>query len=402
MEMNSKNPRVNPDYSRPFRWRGTLLRDRVMGYYPMWKALHSAAERSEQDGNLAEEKVLTLLTRACWMNLCPENHKEPFEPPIEMSTSSQKLSEYFSAEDVKLLSELVEDIDDVLLRARVADLVWVLKKDYRFALIAIDSYMEIPVEETTWWEDGKKCWHRAIDLTKRIERDKGDRLSTIEEKLLAYLMRGTRENGKLTLSLAQLMLQTKICASRAIEIAVKLMELGEEFEQSGEFCCAAEYYDASDRWFRTMGDKAKAAEPAVRCADALVKFADAQMSAETPIYALSAILYGKAIEKHRDILRGYYCCHKVHKRIREIHTKLIDAYMMSLKQMPYVVCQYVDTTEFDESAIKTVRCKSPRDSLLAFANIYQGACVQSIREKVVYYDPKRPLSRKNRATKTVQ
>ncbi|WP_323144852.1 DUF7380 domain-containing protein [Massilia phyllosphaerae] len=74
-----------------------------------------------------------------------------------------------------------------LLRARLADLVWLKdrRKDIAFALTAIDGYRSHPIDFATWHLSGRAAWHRALQLAISLGRGAGTRSHEIEVALLA-------------------------------------------------------------------------------------------------------------------------------------------------------------------------------------------------------------------------
>jgi predicted nucleic-acid-binding protein len=380
MAPNSESLCVSADDFRRSRWKKALESAGEVGYSAMAKALFSAAQQAEKDGDLAEMKVLKLLANACSMVLCPESTDEPFEPCIVMNDRRSASLNDFHDEEIELFSEIVEEIDHVWLRARIADLVWVLKRDYTFARGAIDSYTGIRLDDKTWWMDGRECWYRAIDLTKRIERDKGDLLKKIEKQLFDCLKGGTLQDGLLTWSVAELMLKTEIGGLEGAKIAAKLRELGMRFESGAHFDRAGKYFDASATWFRKVGYGAEASEATVRCAETFVKNAEAQMSGEQPLYSRIATLCEEAIKKYREIPNCYRSRHNVDERIAQLFAKLTDAYNRFFEQMRVILSPPLDIGELVENARDAVRGKTALEGLRALATVHPGACVRRVRE----------------------
>jgi hypothetical protein len=93
------------------------------------------------------------------MMLNPNSYNDPFKPFMIMNDRRSSLPIDFQQSDVVLFSEFVEDVDDPWLRARLADLVWLLVKPRspKHALLAIDSYRQIPLDAETWIRDGHEC-----------------------------------------------------------------------------------------------------------------------------------------------------------------------------------------------------------------------------------------------------
>ncbi len=178
----------------------------------MWQSLSKAAKEAIENGKAREGKVLWLLADACSMMLTPNSVNEPFSPLMVMEGKRSSLPEDFQQEDISLFSQAVEEVDDVWLKARIADLVWLLQRprNVKFALMAVDAYREIPLTTETWVRGGRECWERAISLCLMLRAGAGDRLQEIETALVSGTKSATPEDGFLALWLSDTMLANQL------------------------------------------------------------------------------------------------------------------------------------------------------------------------------------------------
>lgn len=119
------------------------------------QAFHQQASRSSSEGNEKREKTLRLLGGLSGFHFTPENIWDPFQGP----------STFFDGlEDgtIGVLQQFAPTISDPELRARVADIVWLKKRDHQSARVAIDAYLA----SAAHLEDPKE-WSSCAD---RIER----------------------------------------------------------------------------------------------------------------------------------------------------------------------------------------------------------------------------------------
>lgn len=128
MERYPENTQVGPEDFRRSGWKEILTSTTRDGYSDMWQVFSSAARQAIEGKKTAEGKVLWLLADACSMMLNPASVNEPFKPIMVMDGKRSVLPEDFQEVDVKLFSQIAEEIDDVWLRARLADLVWLLQR----------------------------------------------------------------------------------------------------------------------------------------------------------------------------------------------------------------------------------------------------------------------------------
>jgi len=385
--------KISLDDFRRCGWREILDGIKREGYSGMWQAFSSAARRAIEEDRKAEGKVLWLLADACSMMLHPPSPNDPFRPMFVIEGKRSALPEDFGQNEIEFFGQIVEEIDDPWLQARISDLVWLVKRprDPKFALIAIDAYRKIPLDTDTWIRDGRDCWGRAVRLGIMLGKGAGDRLREMEESLFSALKSARSKDGFLALWIAELMMETGLGRAKQIEIANKLEELAIHFDEAGELHRAREYCDAAAKWYGKLGNDQKVAEMTVRLAEAWVKEAIARMSSDTPSHMVGAMFLENAIHAYRRIPRKIRADFKVDERIQELYRKKREAGEKSLDEMGVITSPSIDITELVENAKKAVSGKQLPDALAAFVDLYPGARMDKLRTFAVDLLRKHPL-----------
>ena len=128
-------------------------------------ALSSAAGEASRTERPRDEKALRLLAGIYSMMLTPDDRDHPFHPLWIWGERRSTLPEDF-ADDVPLLEQFLLRVGEPRLRARIADILWLVKPkgDYQHALAAVEAYKSIPLTAETWVQDALDCWSRAIGL----------------------------------------------------------------------------------------------------------------------------------------------------------------------------------------------------------------------------------------------
>jgi len=362
-------------------WKSSLADEEREGYSAMWQAFSSAARKASEDNRLSNGKALWLLADACSMMLSPKSLNEPFKPFMVMEGRRSVIPDDLSESDIAFYAEIVDAIDDVWLKARVADLVWLKQRprNVRFALAAIDAYRLIPLYAETWVRGGRECWERAISLARMLKAGAGPRLTEMEAAILDAFNTATKDCGFLGLWLTDLLDANGLGRAHASVMAKKLNALAVEFEEAGDLHRSREFFDAASRWFDQSGDEAKSAEMTVAVAEGWVKEAVARVSSDQPSHMVAASFYEKAIQIYRSIPRSQRLMHQGDERITELHRHMNDAGEKSIDELGVVKTHGVDISELIENARKLVSGKPVRDALFSFANIYQGARADQIR-----------------------
>jgi len=366
-------------------WKEALAQVPREGYPAMWQAFSAAARTAMDEGNNTCGKVLWLLADACSMMLSPSSQNEPFKPFMVMGGQRSVIPDDLSDADIEFFADVVDVIDDIWLKARLADLVWLKKtpRDASFALKAIDAYRAMPLDAETWIHGGRDCWPRAINLVRMLKNGAGDRLAQMEASITDAFNAATRADGFLGLWLADLLKSNGLGRSHRADVARKLEALAHEFDGEGDLHRAREYFSAAAEWYGVVPDVTKAAEMTVSVAEGWVKEAIAQVSSSSPSHMVATSFYENAIQTYRTIPKKERAAHRVDERIAELRTHLNDSGQKSLGEMGVIRTPGVDITQLVENARNSVAGKPLQEALLSFANIHQGENVENLRKRVL-------------------
>ena len=382
MQQYPQDIEVGIEEFRRSGWKSAMSSGVQDGYPGMWQSLSAAARTAIDNGQNPEGKVLWLLADACSMMLNPSSPNEPFKPFMVILGKRSSLPEDFQQPDIELFSLVVEEVDDLWLQARLADLVWLLAspRNHKYALLAIDAYRQIPLDTETWVRGGRECWERAIKLTRMLGAGAEERIQEIEATITSVFEIAKYRDGFLALWLADLLEANYLAQGKRTDIAKKLELLARNFEVDGDLHSARKFFAASAKWYQQAGNTAKAAEMTVLVAEDWVKEAVAQKSSQQPSYMVAASFYENAIQTYRSIPRTERAVYRVDERLVELHKSLSDAGTHSLSEMRVISSPSIDITKLIENARNAVRNKTSIDALAAFAAIYRGAQVVRTRE----------------------
>lgn len=357
-------------------------------YRAMWTAFSKAAEDATRDDLLEHGKILWLLADACSMMLEPANFNSPFKPAIEFGHKRSAIPQDFTDDDMLFFSQIVDDIDNHLLKARIADLVWFCKRTLgvNFALIAIDSYLCTPLDAMTMVRVGKDCMGRAIALAVRLKDGAGDRLSLLTERIFNSLMATKIEDGFLGVWLSELLTDNNLAADRLNEIAQKIETLTNKFGAIGDSYKAQEYAATATIIYRTMGNDEKTVEMMVYQAESIVKDAE---NAPSNIAAIH--FYEKAIQIYRTIPKEERSKYDGDTRISELRALLTQAGQSASTELKLIQTEGIDISQLIEEAEKMVRGKDTHEALLSFANLSKFANYENLRKNAIKNIKQSPL-----------
>ena len=350
-----------------------------LGYTSIAQALNTAARKAEDEGRQPRGKLLRLLDKACWMRLSPSKRNEPFDDPDVVGRWRSPIPNDFADSQIEFFAEIMESIDSPLLKGRLAELVWHCKqpREAKFALAAIDSYMQLPLDADTWFSDGALCWQRAISLSRII---KGlDRLDQIESSIVAALESATTQGGFYGHHLADTLMSSGLAISHSVTVAEKLEMLAGEFDVAANFYASGRYYNASAKWFKRSNNDDRSIDMTVAEAVAFMKKADASVTSDNPSYSVAAGHSEKAVQVYRSVPRIHRERHHVDEKIKELQLLINDYGQRALEEMKTISTPGVDVTEIVEQACEFVRGKPVVEAFRAFSNLH-SINVRELRE----------------------
>jgi hypothetical protein len=368
-------------------WLEAIQDAKKESYSSISLALSSCASKATEDERFSEAKVLWLLTDAFSMMLNPSSHNEPFKPFIMWADGRRSsIPEDFKVEDIAFFEEIIDEITEPKLYARIADLLWLCKKprNQQFALKAIDAYIKTPLTAENGVQDEFECWERSIQLCMMLRNS--SRLQEIENQLVASIQNATKEDKFFALKLSNLFAEY-IKSDSLLEITEKLEKLGCEFEETSDFYTSREYFSEASKFYTKLGMLEKSVAMTIKVAEGWVKEANTQQSNIN-----AAHNYENAIHTYWKIPKSYRDVHNIDNLIAELRTKLNLANKNSISEMGTISTGEIDISELVENARNTVSNKNAIDALLTLANIYQGAKIQRFKESAEKSIREHPLS----------
>ena len=333
-------------------------------------ALSSAAGEASRTERPRDEKALHLLAGIYSMMLTPDDRDHPFHPLWIWGERRSTLPEDF-ANDVPLLEQFLPHIDESRLKARIADVLWLVKpkRDYRHAITAIEAYKSISLTAETWVPDALDCWSRAILLSLGLGPTAHDHLSELEQGLLERLDSATTQDLFYGLKIAGTLEAHRLGRQAADAIARKLEGLAKEFEASADYYAAEHYFAGATAWYREADNEKASIETTVARAEVYVSQADAALISSNPSHLVAAHYYEDAIQTYRSVPRAQRDQHRVEERMGEIRERMEDSVKHIPDEMVMEEGSPVDLGEAVESAREVVKDKAPNDALWAFLGL---------------------------------
>lgn len=360
-------------------------------YISMHGAFSEARQKFLEKDNLKQTKVYSILSDACSMWLEPDNLNEPFKLYLVQGNQSSATLNSFSERDISFFCEIIPEVANIYLKARLADIVWVRWRKMDYALIAIDSYRKMPLDTKTYSRDEYDCWRRAISLSISLRGGAGNRVQEMEETIQQTFDSSNESDTYFAVRLVELMDEFDLGKKNAKSIAKKLGSLALIFENNGDLDLAERYYETSAIWYQLAQCPKKSSQMIFHRAKIHVKKAENFATANQPSNMNAHYMYEQAIQILGRIPNSERDDLKVDEYIAKLRISMDEAGKQSIQEMTAVSSsEKIDIKDDIAKARSAVSNKTLIDSLMAFANLSSGIDLPEIQNLAIQQLRDRP------------
>lgn len=350
------------------RWQDVVNSSERKDCLTYYRAFWKKAQEAKEAGNIREQAVFEILAAVTSAAIKPESTEEFFAEVF------QKLTD----EPLDFLAEIASDISDPELQARVADILWVKRRDYRMAQLAVTAYLQSAreLENPEKWTCCFDRIERALRLARRIRYQDEAVVAHIEAVLDRY-------NGEdplwLSAKLMELLQEYRLGnPTKHAALAEKAATLA---ESAHDWRRARAYWDIKARWHLLEKDREKELAASMLAAETYVKEAENALK-RTPANHLAASHFmQQAVEAFRTIRGTKEETANAKARSEEVHKLLLQYQEESRKEL-IASSHEVDISEMVEQARAHVRGKDFQDALFELALLGVPTNVSHLRQQM--------------------
>jgi Domain of unknown function (DUF4209) len=376
------------DFAR-YRWTEILEQIHPKECENYSEALRAKAREYQLQGDDLAQELFTFLSKITSIFIAPLGSKKN-------SALEKMISETLSDYDLTILRELVTTVSAPEIKARIADLLWICKRDLEkarpslMAKVAVESYLQSAriLEDVEGWTSCCDRIERAAQLALLIDGKKNTKMRCLVVQYIDNLI--TRyvdvENEFLTGS-AMKVLQANFqkhlnvildnvssSATKYAGIAAQKAIYAEKLEEFPSYHQAyyqkVAYREIESKWYKIAGEREAERNAKWHLAEAEVWYAQqAFVGNESSSYAVAAGRIKSAIKGFKKIEDTFGKRQDTSERIEELHKQMLDYQQKSMSQMISIP---FDSNDFDDpqmqqTARDLVTGKSLRDALYSLA-----------------------------------
>ena len=373
---------VSADDLRAYDWQAVIQTATRRECYS-YNELFSAKAKSLQEANDGRgERVFRFLSAVAsfWPNF--HSDEAPFRPMAVWEGRRTPIPEDLSASDLDALAGVLNEIKDGEFRARVADVLWVCRKDYRAGQAAVEAYIEsgLALETGDMWPPFAERFARALQLGAKLGWQKPFHQKAIQAMEDAISRHEPTEDGLLCARFMHLLLADRV--GDAKKYAALSEKLAKRMESVANWHFARDYWQLNGGWNGRDGkaDAARAAQ--LQIANTYVKLAEGFISGEKPSYMGASGWMAKAVHALREAKADT-------AEIESAHRRLLDYQKRSTSEMETIQVPMENAPDLQQkleasanAAAEHVAGHRFEDAIIRFAFVAEPSRPDELKKRI--------------------
>lgn len=313
-------------------------------------------------------RTLTVMARATSAMLNPDSWDEPFAPAMQSSGRRTVVPSDLDDAELELLAVILPLVEPVVLKARLADILWTYRLPRRPAAAeaAIDSYLAIPLTWDAWGRSGHDSYRRVVQLARLGGKPGHAALESVASRLVSFISAGDAR-GYFQAQVSKVLRTTgKVAPSEALDVGRRLSGLATKTVTGPpERALLRE----SAAWHHRAGENDEALACQVRIADSYAAEAEQKMQDERGALTASGPME-QSLAVVRELPRKYRDGHGLEDVLANRQARLRELRQHSLEEMTsFGGKQQDESYEWVEKARRYVSGRERFASLVALTGV---------------------------------
>lgn len=341
---------VTADDLRAYDWQAELAGVSVRECCSFQEALAAKAKALADSGDARGVKVFQFLAVVAFF--CPQYDSDTQSyGPANNNYRTDKRSavpEDLVQSDLDALTGIIDEIKDPEFRARVADVLWVSRNDYKAAQKAVEAYIESSrvLDVDDMWPPFAERLQRAMQVGAKLGWSKSFHQTAIAAVEDAIARHEASEEGRLCARLMHLLLADGVGdPKRYASLAEKLAK---KVEAVPNWHFAREYWQLKAGWEARSGKSDDARVAHLKIANTYVKLAESFTTAAQPSFLSASHWMAKAVHTLREAKAD-------RADIENAHRQLLEYQQRSMSEMQRLQIRVESGSELESNLEKAAK-----------------------------------------------
>ena len=330
--------------------------------------IHSILKNiATNETNTKLRKSLFLLSNICSPMIDLESRNDPFQPFMTWGNKRSFLPIDLIDEEILYLSSILDEDFPPILKARIADILWMYStpKNKKHYEIAIENYILMDVYNDFFEPDIYVFWERATILAKQTRNS--SLIEKIKLKLLNEIDYPSTNWDFHLLKIIEIFDNTDLDKELNHELAEKLLEKQKEFNHKQQFHIVEKYLELAAKLFKKSGNAEDNYKSLALLSQAIENHGDYRKN-ESAMVANS--FYKLAFQRYREIPNSYRSTLQIDQKLDTIQEKITQSGLLITDELQLISTKQMNISELQEQSINHVKDKQTAfESLLYFSGV---------------------------------
>jgi hypothetical protein len=337
----------------------------------------AAAKECKAAGDDLGFRVYSLLHTIASFHPQYDSKENPYGPCWSGVDGKRSLmAEDLSEKDLDVLADVVAVIDDADFRARVADVLWECRRDYKMAEIAVRAFLEAAqqIKTDNLWPPYSDRLERAANLAAKLGFGKPlhqEVLSAVESAIAEFEVKP--KSGLLCNRLMEIALAHEV--SDTLRYTKLSERLANDFAAAKNWDFSEAYWQSAGRWYIRRKEESEVRRCQLAAAECLISKAEQGLQNDKLGPSFAAHWMGAGVQALRQARGDSERINTVHRRFLEVQkealTKMnpmeldvdaIPGFRDSEEKVREAAVAHVAGYSFERAVVRLAHIAKPTDS----------------------------------------
>ena len=385
MDKNDQNSKIKltVDDIRAYDWEDVISKEEepLCEYYTI--RLHAKAQELQDIGDERGHNVFMLLASISSYRLNFDSPSEPYgSMKITVDGTRPSTPSDLSKTDLETLSSVIPTTANPEFKARIADIVWVCKKDYKSAQVAIDAYLASAqiLESQDSWPPFTKRLHRALQIAAQIGKTGKYYRKVINVIELAIVKNEDSDTSFLTVKLMEYLIENK--EGNPSQYSIIAEKLATRALDAKNWDLACKCWECKVNWEKRSGNTIAEKDAKIKSAETFIKRAEWFADSKPASFIGASHWQSKAVQALRSACADPAMIENNHKKLFEYQSG-ISSEMKTIQIAPERIEGMKD--EMDKlinNSMEYVQGQPFQQAILRFAFITKPISFEAVRKRV--------------------